>query len=49
MNNNAIYPSPLENLAAMVICVVIGVAITKFHDWSLKKASVKEDSASTTL
>ena len=43
MNNNAIYPSPLENLAVMVICVVIGVVLTKFHTWSIAKAKTESE------
>lgn len=43
MNNNAIYPSPMENLLVMVTCVIIGVALTKFHSWSVNKAKSEKD------
>lgn len=46
MNNNAIYPSPMENLAVMVICVVIGVVLTKFHTWSIAKAKQPDEMTS---
>jgi len=41
MNNNAIYPSPLENLVVMVLCVAIGAALTKFYSWSINNAKEK--------
>lgn len=45
MNNNAIYPSPIENLIVMIACVIIGACLTKFHTWSVNKARSEKDVA----
>jgi hypothetical protein len=38
MNNNAIYPSPLETLLSFAICVVAGFVLAKAQTWSVNKA-----------